>query len=82
MFFARPPEALEDDLVLVVTSGSNDEPPLRGAALEWFFAWERVADPPWRVHPVTIDGGTHAAFSPMSYRIGVLDLFEPEANAR
>jgi predicted alpha/beta superfamily hydrolase len=82
MFFARPPEASSENLALVVTSGSKDQTSLREAALEWFSAWDGVNDLPWRLHPVTIDGGTHAAFSPISYRIGMLALFRPEPNAR
>jgi predicted alpha/beta superfamily hydrolase len=80
MFFSRPPTASEEGLVLVVTSGSDDQSLLREAALEWFSAWDGVIDLPWRLHAVTIDGGTHAAFSPISYRIGVLSLFESEAH--
>lgn len=82
MFFSRPREASAENLALIVTSGSKDQTSLREAALEWFSAWEGATDLPWRLHAVTIDGGTHAAFSPISYRIGVLSLFESEANAR
>jgi hypothetical protein len=82
MFFSRPPAASEEDLVLIVTSGSEDQSLLREAALEWFSAWDGATELPWRLHAVTIDGGTHAAFSPISYRIGVLSLFESEANAQ
>jgi predicted alpha/beta superfamily hydrolase len=75
MFFSRPADALRDDLGLVVTSGSNDKTLLREAALDWFSAWDGAADLPWRLHTVTIDGGTHAAYSPSSYRAGILWLF-------
>lgn len=75
LFFSRPSGATREDLALVVTSGSNDQPLLREAALEWFSAWDGAADLPWKLSAVTIEGGTHAAFSPSSYRTGVLRLF-------
>ena len=75
MFFSRPAAASRDDLGLVVTSGSNDQALLREAALEWFSAWDGADDLPWKLHTVTIEGGTHAAYSPSSYRTGILWLF-------
>ncbi len=74
LFFSTPMKAGRDDLGLVVTSGSNDIQALRKAALEWFSAWDKADDLPWRLHKVTIDGGTHASFSPSSYRTAMLWL--------
>jgi uncharacterized protein len=75
MFFSQPPVASREDLALVVTSGSKDQTLLREAALEWFSTWDGATDFPWKLQTVTIDGGTHAAFSPSSYRTGMLWLF-------
>jgi predicted alpha/beta superfamily hydrolase len=75
MYFSRPARATKDDLRLVVTSGSEDQALLREVALEWFSAWQGAEDLPWRLHTATIDGGTHAAFSPISYRTGMLWLY-------
>lgn len=75
MFFSPPEDAGRDDLGLVVTSGSSDMPLLREAALEWFSAWEAADEIPWRLHAVTIEGGTHASYSADSYRCGILWLF-------
>ncbi len=74
LFFSTPAPATTDGLGLVVTSGSKDQAHLREAALEWFEAWSGAESLPWRLRAVTIEGGTHAAFSPGSYRIGMLWL--------
>lgn len=74
-FFKDAVRARRDDLGLVVTSGSRDYPNLRQAALAWFEAWTGRADAPWTIHAVTIEGGTHSAYSATSYRIGMLWLF-------
>lgn len=78
LFFAPPADAANGDLGLVVTSGSDDQPILREAALDWFSFWSGVEGLPWKLHTVTIDGGTHAAFAPSSYRTGILWLFGRE----
>lgn len=75
MFFSAPGDATRDDLGLVVTSGSEDWPSLREAALEFFSVWEATATRPWKLHMVSIEGGTHASYSPDSYRSGILWLF-------
>lgn len=75
-FFSPATPASRTDLGLVVTSGSRDYPELRANALEWFAAWEHAAAKPWSVKAVTIEGGTHAADSPSSYRAGMLWLFD------
>jgi predicted alpha/beta superfamily hydrolase len=77
-FFKAAGPGKRDDLGLVVTSGSRDYPKLREAALEWFEAWADRPDAPWAVHAVTVEGGTHAAYSATSYRIGMLWLFDRE----
>ena len=86
LFFGPPPSATRGDLRLVVTSGSRDRPRYRGAALEWFRAWEGRRDAPWAVRPISIEGGTHGADSPRAYRAGMLWLFgmagEPAAAGR
>jgi predicted alpha/beta superfamily hydrolase len=75
LFFSRAAPATRNDLGLVVTSGSRDREDLRSAALEWFAAWEAVEDKPWSLRTATIEGGTHSADSPNSYRAGMLWLF-------
>jgi hypothetical protein len=75
LFFSPAAAASENGLGLVVTSGSRDLPDLRKAALEWFSAWEAVEDKPWSLRTITIEGGTHAADIPNSYRAGMLWLF-------
>ena len=75
LFFSTPANADRDDLGLVVTSGSNDIQSLRKAALEWFSAWDGADDLPWRLRTATVDCGTHASFSPSSYRTAMLWLF-------
>ena len=75
LFFSPAATAARDDLGLVVTSGSRDFPELRESALEWFQAWEERSDAPWALNAVTIQGGTHAADSPNSYRFGMIWLF-------
>ncbi len=74
-FFSATASATRNDLGLVVTSGSRDFPQLREAALTWFEAWENRDDAPWALKTVTIDGGTHAADSPNSYRLAMVWLF-------
>lgn len=74
-FFSPAAPTSRDDLGLVVTSGSRDRPALRQAALEWFAAQEETRTKPWSLHTVTIEGGTHAADSPNSYRAGMVWLF-------
>jgi predicted alpha/beta superfamily hydrolase len=75
-FFGPPPGAMRKDLSLIVVSGSRDR--RRSQAVEWFEAWKDRATP-WTLHPVTIEGGTHAADIPNAYRIGMLRLFHPKA---
>jgi len=74
-FFSPPPSATQTDLGLVVTSGSRDRPASRENALTWFKAWQDRKVAPWAVKTATIEGGTHAADSPNSYRIGMVWLF-------
>jgi uncharacterized protein len=74
-FFSTPPQAVRDDLGLVVTSGSEDFSRLREAALEWFEVWKDSDTAPWAIEAVTIEGGTHAADSARSYRAGMGWLF-------
>jgi len=75
LFFGPAPTAARRDLGLIVTSGTRDRPPLREGALAWFQAWSGRSGTPWRIHTVTIEGGTHAANSSDSYRAGLLWLF-------
>ena len=78
-FFGSPAQASRSDLGLVVTSGSRDRPQLREGALAWFKAWQARTDAPWAIETQTIDGGTHAADAPRSYRAGMLWLFRRAA---
>ncbi len=75
LFFSPAAPATQKDLGLVVTSGSRDSPPLREAALTWFKAWGGRDDAPWTIKTATIEGGTHAANSPDSYRLAMIWLF-------
>lgn len=75
LFFSSAAPASRNDLGLVVTSGSRDYADLREAALEWCDAWKDIADRPWSLNCVTMQGGTHAADSTNSYRTGMLWLF-------
>lgn len=74
-FFSSAPPASQNDLGLVVTSGSRDRPDLREAALQWFTSWDDIEDKPWSLNTVTIEGGTHAADSANSYRAAMIWLF-------
>ena len=74
-FFSPTAPATRNDLGLVVTSGSRDFPELRESALQWFQEWEERDDAPWALNAVTIEGGTHAADSPNSYRLAMTWLF-------
>jgi predicted alpha/beta superfamily hydrolase len=75
LFFSPATPSTRKDLGLVVTSGSRDREALRKAALEWFDAWSAIEDRPWSLHTVTIEDGTHVAYSSISYRAGMLWLF-------
>ena len=74
-FFSPAATAARDDLGLVVISGSRDFLELREAALEWFREWQTRNDAPWELNAVTLEGGTHAADSPNSYRLAMNWLF-------
>lgn len=74
--FQAPEQANRDDLVLVVTSGSEDRPEFRHSVLEWFERWQGRENLPWQLHVRTIEGGTHSADSAASYRLGLRRLFE------
>ena len=74
-FFSPATPSTRNDLGLVVTSGSRDFPELREPALEWFQVWQDRNDAPWELNAVTIEGGTHAADSPNSYRLAMTWLF-------
>ena len=74
-FFSPAAPATRNDLGLVVTSGSRDYPELRESALEWFQEWQTRNDAPWELNAVTVEGGTHAADSPNSYRLAMNWLF-------
>ncbi len=73
--FGTPARASRNDLVLVVTSGTNDRPEYRNDALAFFDHWADRSDTPWSLALVHIDGGTHAANSTDSYRIGMRRIF-------
>ena len=76
LFFSKAAPSSRNDLRLVVTSGSRDLPRLREAALEWSKHWDDRDDAPWTIETATIEGGTHAANSPDSYRVGMVSLFK------
>ncbi|WP_144062011.1 hypothetical protein [Sphingomonas sp. MM-1] len=66
------------DLSPIVTGGTADNPRSRANALAWFAAWNARTDRSWTMHPVTIDGGTHAANATDAYRTGLRLLFRPD----
>lgn len=76
IYFGAPAAATRPDLRLVVSSGSRDRPRLREHALAWFQAWETRSNAPWRLHTMTIPGGTHAADSANVYRAAMRWLFD------
>lgn len=69
---------LENRSRLMVTSGSNDYPHLRKAALEWDSIWKGRTDLPWVLRFETIDEGTHASYSATSYRMGITWMLDAE----
>ena len=78
LFFSEASPSSRTDLGLVLTSGSRDLPRLRQAALEWFAEWRDRDNSPWTIKTATIEGGTHSANSPDSYRLGMIWLFNRE----
>jgi uncharacterized protein len=74
-YFNDGPAATRHDLGLVVTSGTRDRPALREQAMQWFRHWDGVAESPWKLKTMSIEGGTHSADSVRSYRAGMLWLF-------
>ncbi|ACA84991.1 alpha/beta hydrolase [Shewanella woodyi] len=81
-FFSTPNSANRDDLSLILTSGSHDRGYSRDNAMDWSKEWQNRNDAPWDVKVFTIDGGTHAANSTDSYRLGINWLFHKEDTAR
>lgn len=79
IFFGQPARAKQTDLRLVVTSGTEDRPRTRQAALEWLKFWDRRSDVPWSLKGIDIRGGTHAANSTDAYRSGMRWLFPTDA---
>lgn len=77
-YYTAPSPASRGDLKLVVTSGEHDRPALRASAEHWRAAWADRDDRPWALRVITIAGGTHAANSPESYRVGMRWLFALE----
>ena len=75
LFLGPGAVASRRDLGLVVTSGSEDLPRLREAALEWKEFWKDEVKAPWEHELLTIEGGTHSANSSTSYRLGMEWLF-------
>jgi alpha-beta hydrolase superfamily lysophospholipase len=75
LFFGTPAAASRRGLHLIVASGSRHRANLREDALAWFQTWQGRSGLPWRLHTMTIDGGTHAANSPDVYRASRRGLF-------
>lgn len=71
----RAAASRRDDLVLVVTSGTLDRADLQEEAAAWLSEWRDRPDRPWVLHGVRIEGGTHAANAPDSYRRALRILF-------
>lgn len=59
---------------LFVASGTQDRPPIRAQALEWFEAHARKPGQ-WEFRRLELEGGTHAADLPNVYRRGMKWLF-------
>ena len=64
---------------LFVASASNDTPRFREPALEWIEHWSGVANPPWELEIVTLEGHGHMSAPPASYRRGMRWLFARDA---
>lgn len=75
LVFGSPVGGTRRDLSLVVASGTLNNPKGRADALAWLGAWSSRKDTPWILHPVTIEGGTHAANAGDAYRRGLRTLF-------
>jgi len=75
-FFSPGEPGTRNDLGLVLTSGSEDWPALREDALAWFDHGQSKASSAWSIHTITLEGGTHSADSPASYRAGMNWLFK------
>lgn len=69
-----PPAAVRSDLKLVVASGTEDRPHIRAGALVWFDAHSKQPGP-WKFQRLELEGGTHAADMPNSYRRAMNWLF-------
>lgn len=76
-FYTTPANANRQDLHLIVTSGTADRPQLIADARAWFTHWQDHDKLPWQLEFKVIEGGTHAADSPASYRSGLRWLFQP-----
>ncbi|WP_245785583.1 alpha/beta hydrolase [Alkalimonas amylolytica] len=75
-FYTTPASASRNDLHLMVTSGTADRPQLVADARAWFAHWQSLDKLPWQLELKVIEGGTHAADSPASYRSGLRWLFQ------
>ena len=69
-----PATSSRSDLRLVVSSGTQDRPPIRQGTLEWLAAQEKQGRP-WSLHRIELKAGTHAADMPNAYRRAMRWLF-------
>lgn len=74
-FLEATPEHAPDRRVFVASS-ENDSPQFRGPAVEWIQHWTGRDALPWQLRAVTLEGQDHFSAPPVSYREGMLWLFE------
>ncbi|MFO1465165.1 MAG: alpha/beta hydrolase-fold protein [Steroidobacteraceae bacterium] len=74
-FYSEPSASADASSGLVVTSGTRDRPANRGEVLTWAKSWADKQKP-WALKVADIEGGTHAANSVDSYRLGLIWLFD------
>ncbi len=72
--------ATRRDLTLVVASGTRDRADLQVEAARWLSVWQARPERPWRLFGERIEGGTHAANAPDTYRLGLHRLFDADGS--
>lgn len=81
-FDNRPSTSLKADLAVVLASGTRDRPVSREYAVRYATHMSTQTGLPWAFHPITIEGGTHAADIAQVYSDAMLWLFDPARGTR